>query len=344
MNKRAVISATLVISALAIGWGYKHKQVTAIMATEAAWVKVTKVEEATVPKEVRAIGTLTAHSVDIISEIAGHVDTVYFQDGAAVKQGDVLIKLDDSIYKAKNESAQAKLKLSELNFKRIDQLGKKGMISKQAIDQAESDLKERRAEAAETSAMLNKMVLKAPFNGVVGKSNVGIGDYVNTGQELVKLTDISHYRIEYNLPEKYIASIAPNQTVSITTASYPDKIFNGKVSFISPTINTDSRTLFVYADIPNDQKLLAAGMFVDVSHSLGSDEKILMIPERSLVPVLDGDQVYKVVDGKAYAVDAVTGRRQHGKVQISRGLAPNDTVITDGQMKLKNGMPVKIKS
>src|SRR3990167_8582267 len=142
--------------------------------------------------------------------------------------------------------------------------------------------------------------------------------------QLVRLTDNSHFRIEYNLPEKYISTIAPNQKVTVTTSSYPDKLFEGTVSYISPTINTDSRTLFVYADIPNDQKLLVAGMFVDVSHSLGVDQKVLVIPERSLVPVLDGDQVYKVVDGKAFAVDAVIGKRQNGKVQVSSGLAPND--------------------
>lgn len=344
MKRKVIVSAALIITIASLVGIYQHKEVATSMVNDAAWVTVTKVEEATIPKEVHAIGTLTARSVEITPELAGHIERINFQDGASVKRGDVLIELDDTIFKAKNESAQAKLKLTELNFKRTALLGKKGMISKQAIDQAESDMRERKAEAAETAAMLSKMQLTAPFDGVVGKSSVSIGDYVNIGQQLVKITDTSHFRIEYNLPEKYISSIAPNQTVTIKTASYPDRTFEGSVTFISPTINTDSRTLFVYADIPNDNKLLVAGMFVDVSQSLGSDEKVMVIPERSLVPVLDGDQVYRVVDGKAYAVDAVIGKRQNGKVQISSGLSPNDIIITDGQQKLKNGMPVKIKS
>jgi membrane fusion protein (multidrug efflux system) len=100
----------------------------------------------------------------------------------------------------------------------------------------------------------------------------------------------------------------------------------------------------MYADLINDNKLLAPGMFVDVSHSLGMDEKVLFVPERSLMPILDGQQVYKIVDGKAYAVTAIIGKRLNGNVQIINGLTHDDVVVTDGQMKLKSGMTVKIKT
>ena len=132
----------------------------------------------------------------------------------------------------------------------------------------------------------------APFDGVVGKSSISEGDFVNNGQKLVTLTDITHLRIEYSLAEKYLASLKLGQQVNITTASYPNRHFIGKVAFVSPTVDTDSRTISMYADILNDDKLLASGMFVDVSHSLGVDEQVLMVPERSLVPILDGQQVF----------------------------------------------------
>jgi membrane fusion protein (multidrug efflux system) len=256
----------------------------------------------------------------------------------------VLVQLDDEIYKAKHESAKARLAFSENNYKRSLLLGKKGMISKQAIDQADADYKERKADADESAVMLQKTKLIAPFDGMVGKSNISMGDYVTVGQKLVTLTDIKHLRIEYNLPEKYLSLVKTGQNVTIESATYPGQSFTGKLSFISPTINSDSRTISLYADINNDSNQLASGMFVNVSHSLGSDEKVLMIPERSLIPILDGQQVYKIVDGKAYAVTAIVGKRQGGNIQIEDGLSAGDMVVTDGQMRLKNGIAVKLKT
>ena len=160
----------------------------------------------------------------------------------------------------------------------------------------------------------------------------------------MKLTDTKNLRIEYNVPEKYLPLLKLGQTVQISAAAYPGKIFTGQLSFISPTINTDNRSISVYADIKNIDNLLAAGMFVEASQSLGSTEHALMIPARSLVPVLDGAKVYTVVDGKAFEVKVTLGQRTENFVQIVHGLTKKDIVITDGQMKVKTGMPVKIKS
>jgi membrane fusion protein (multidrug efflux system) len=342
--KKKLILSIFVVTIASSCLIYKRHHADSNTATEAVWVQATKVQESILPKEAHAIGTLVARSVEITPELSGHIEKVYFQDGASVKQGDVLVQLDDALYKAKNASALARLKYSENNYQRSLLLGKKGMISKQAIDQADADFKERKADADETSVMLQKTKLVAPFDGMVGKSNINMGDYVNVGQKLVMLTDIKHLRIEYNLPEKYLALVKSGQDVNITTATYPGKIFTGKLSFISPTINTDSRTISVYADITNDDKSLAAGMFVNVAHSLGSDEKVLMVPERSLIPILDGQQVYRVVEGKAYAVTAIVGKRLNGNIQVEQGLSAGDLVVTDGQMKLKNGMSVKVKT
>jgi len=191
--------------------------------------------------------------------------------------------------------------------------------------------------------MLMKMQLTAPFDGVVGKSKVNPGDYVTTGQSIVSLTDTKHLRIEYNISEKFLPALRSQQEVHITTSTYPGKTFIGKVSFISPTITAENRSVAIYADIPNDNNELAPGMFVNVMQSLGTDEKVMMVPARSLVPMLEGQQVYKVVDGKAYAVTVLTGKRSNEQIQVLQGLALGDQVITDGQLKVKNGAEVQVK-
>ena len=211
------------------------------------------------------------------------------------------------------------------------------------MDEVEADLKEKRADAEESEVMLNRMRLTAPFAGVVGKSKVNPGDYVTTGQPLATLTDVKHLRIEFSVPERYLSALKTGQAVKITTAAYPGREFIGKLAYIAPTINADNRSIALYADISNEEGTLKPGMFVDVMQSLGSLERALMVPERTLVPTLDGQQIYKVVSGKASVVTVLIGKRVGNDVQITQGLSVGDVVITDGQLKIKNGMPVKIK-
>ena len=343
MNKRSMIIAGILLIAAVMGY-YRLHHAKEAGDNQAVWVQAVKVKQVAMTQEAHAIGALTAQSVEITPEVSGHISNLLFKDGAAVKKGDGLIQLDDAIYKAKYSSSKAKLIYSDNNFNRMSLLGKKGVVSKQAIDQAVADLKEKQADVDESAVMLSKMKLVAPFDGVVGKSKVNPGDYVNVGQNLVTLTDTKHLRIEYNLPEKYLGMIKLGQTVTITSTAYPNKKFTGSVTFISPTINTDTRSIALYADIDNSQNQLASGMFVNIVQSLGVEDNALVIPARSLVPVLDGEQVFKIVDGKAYSVSVKHDNLTDTDAEIISGLTKDDVVVTDGQMKLKNGMPVKIKS
>ena len=344
MTKKKIYLFSFLILAAVSGGIMKYYSHATVPNPKAIWVQASKVKETPLPVEATAIGTLVARSVEITPEVAGHIEKIFFRDGTFVKQGAPLIQLDNAVYKAKYESAKAKLVYSENDYKRKVSLGKQGAIAQQAIDQADADLKEKKADARESEVMLNKMQLLAPFDGTVGKSNVNTGDYVNIGQKLVTLIDTKHLRIEYNVPEKYLPALKLGQVVKIISATYPKKVFSGTVSFISPTINTDNRSVSLYANVPNEANLLAAGMYVKVVHSLGTEEGALMIPARSLVPMLDAEQVYKVVDSKAYAVTVVVGKRLADDVQVTQGLSLGDVIITDGQLKVKNGVPVNVKS
>lgn len=342
--KKKTILTLIILTTFAIWSINKWHASSSTDMPNAVWVEASAVKEKNLPLETYIVGTLVARSVEITPEVAGHVDEIFFKDGAMVKQGDVLIQLDDAVFKAQHQSAKAQLKYSENDLKRKVFLGKQGAIAQQAIDQADADFKEKKALAKERKVMLNKMKLLAPFDGVVGKGKINLGDYVTVGQSLVTLTDTKHLRIEYTIPEKYFALVKIGQEVKVTSTAYPGKIFSGKVSFISPTINPDNRSISLYAEIGNEDNSLAPGMFVNATQLLGNEEKALMIPAKSLVPILDGEQVYKIVDGKAYSVSVLVGKRQQDEVQVIEGLAPGDKVITDGQLKIKNGMPVKIKT
>lgn len=341
MKKKLII--VLLIALVLTVWFVKHNYTKpGLPQLPEIVVKAASVKTEALPVEVQAIGTLEARSVDISPEVAGHVQEVLFKDGAYVKENDILLKLDDDIYQTKYELAKAKLRFGKENHQRHKVLGEKGILTKQALEESEASLQEKLADARESKMLLKKMRLRAPFSGRLGKSTVDKGDYVTVGQHVVSITDIKHLRVEYHLPELYFSNLKLDAPVVIKTSAYPGKVFHGKVRFISPLVSKENRSVLVYAEVPNEEGLLAPGMFVNVTHSLGVQKNTLLIKAKALVPVLDGEEVYRVVDGKAYAQPVAIGKRIQDEVEIKSGLSSQDTVITDGQLKIKNGMPVKI--
>lgn len=336
----AAILIALVISFIVI----KHHTPSQPVALNKIPVNVEQVKSGNIPIEAHVIGTLVAaKNVQITPEIAGHVAKMYFQDGGVlVKTGTPLVQLDDTAYRAKLGSDKANLTYSEVDYNRKVLLGKQGAISQQAIDQALADLKTKKAAVEESQVEVDKMLLVAPFDGVLGKFNISPGDYVTVGQKIVTLTDIMHLRVEYSVSEKYLSQLKPGQIVKITTSAYPQKVFTGNVKFISPTINNEDHTISLYADVANDQRLLTSGLFVDVTQALGTENNALIVSAASLVPTIDGQQVFKIINGKALAVSVGIGLRVANSVQIISGLAAGDNIVVAGQEKLKDGALVEI--
>jgi membrane fusion protein (multidrug efflux system) len=292
----------------------------------------------------KAVGSLVAaKNMQLTPEVPGQIATILVRDGSLVKAGAPLIQLDDVVNKAKATSAKAKLTYSEGNYHRMQLLIKKGAISQQAVDQALADLKEKKAIEQESRVLAEKMLIVAPFDGVLGKVKVSTGEHVEVGQPLVSLTDIQNLRVEFNVSEKYLAKLKIGQQVTLTTSAFPGKEFYGKVSYIAPTINTEDHTISIYADVPNQDRMLTAGLFVNVVHLMGEEANVLFIPAVSLVATIDGQQVYKIVDGKAVSVPVKIGHRTTDKVQIMQGLMLDDVVVISGQHKLKDGTSVKLK-
>jgi len=308
-------------------------------------VYVEQVKSGNIPVEAHVIGTLTAaKNVQITPEIAGHVAKIYFQNGGVfVKQGTPLVQLDDRASRAKLESDKANLTYSEVDYHRKVLLGKQGAISQQAIDAALADLKTKNATVQESQVEVDKMLLVAPFDGVLGKFNISPGDYVTVGQKIVTITDIVHLRVEYSVSEKYLSQLKPGQKVKITTSAYPQNEFTGTVAFISPTINDQDHTISLYADVTNDQRLLTAGLFVNITQQLGIETNALIVSADSLVPMIDGQQVYKVINDKVLAVPVIIGQRIQNSVQITSGVSVGDKIVVAGQQKLKDGALVEIR-
>lgn len=342
MRKKIIISVlVLLILSGTIYYFYPHKRLALPPHTD-VWVKTVTLKPENFPLEVKTIGTLIAPNIKITPEVAGHVEKILFRDGEEVEENKVLVQLDASLERVKAQSTKAQLDYAKANYDRMTALTKRGAVSKKDLDEALSNLREKQSSAEENNVLVDKMQLRAPFSGFVGRSKVNIGEYLTVGQEVVTLTDNKHLRVEYNLPEQYRPSLQIGQEVLVSTPTYPNETFHAKLAYISPSINVLNRSTMLYAKIDDNDSKLVSGMFVNIYQSLGNDSNSILVPARSLVMGVGGEEIFRVIEGKAVATKVTLGKRTDRKVQILQGLKIGDSIITDGQEKVKNGDAIKI--
>lgn len=306
-------------------------------------VKVASVRRETLREQVSAVGTLLANeSVIIRPELDGRVDEIHFSEGQSVAKGAKLVTMDYAETAAQVEAAEAEATLNRQRLERAQELQKKNFISEQALDEARENLNASRARLAERKARLDKLVIRAPFDGIVGVRQVSPGAYVNKGQDIARLEGIGTLKLDFRVPETYLRRIAEGQKVDVTVDAYPGERFEGTIYAIEPAVDEQTRTVLLRARIPNPGVRLKPGMFARVAVRLGERPDALTVPEQAIVPRGDGNYVFRVAGGKAQLTRVDLGLRQPGIVEVTAGLAEGDAVVTDGQLKLRDGAPVSV--
>ncbi len=312
-------------------------------------VEVAEVTVQPAKKTVFAVGTLeSSQSVIVRAEVSGRVAELNLPEGQVVKLGHVLVRLDASMERAQLQQARAALDLARANFKRADELMKRGSGTVRTLDEAVSQLKVEEATVALMAAQLEKLTVVAPFDGVLGLKHVSVGDYLGPGAEIINLEMIDPLRVEFRVPELFLPAVAVGNKVSLAIDAFPGREFTGEVYAIDPLIDKAGRAIVMRARIANPKGELKPGLFARVTLELTSNPSAIFVPEESLVPIGDTRFVFKVVDkevdGKTSKVVAFvpvkTGTRGHGQVEISVGLAPKDVVVTAGVLKIYEGAAV----
>lgn len=307
-------------------------------------VEVMTVGTRAVKDEINAVGNLRAEdSVMIKPEIAGRVARIAFTEGQRVARGAVLIELDAQVARAEAAQAKAQLDLARSQYQRTVELAERQFVSSSARDQAASNLQVAEAAHALAQARLDRYTLRAPFAGVVGLRNVSPGDFVKDGAELVRVDDAARVKLDFRLPERYSAQLRAGQAVEFAVDAMPGKTFSAKVLAIDPEVDANGRSLLVRALADNPQGALKSGMFARVRLQLAERGAAIVIPEEALVASATGQVVFRVIEGKAVRTPVVAGLRQDGRVEIERGLAAGETIVTAGQIRLqRDKLPVRV--
>lgn len=338
---RAVPALLSTLLLLLSGCGEPNSAAADTNAPRAVPVSMVAATQERLTDRLRAVGTLLAdESVVIRPEIAGRVARIHAGEGEAVAARALLISLDDAEQRARVAEIEATVELNRLSFERARDLAGSRMISPQDYDQARARLKASEATLQRERVLLAKTELRAPFAGVLGLRRISPGAYVQPGQDLVNLEAIDPLKLEFRVAERYGSMLAPGMAVQIAVDAAPGRAIEGRVYAVNPLLDEGSRAYTLRARVPNGDRALRPGMFARVEMALGERKEAVVVPEEAIVPFGDQLYVYRVADGKAQRVAVETGLRLPGRVEVSSGLAAGDTVVTAGQLKLRDGTPV----
>lgn len=356
--------AVLVVMAAAAGGGWAYWSYVMVPQQQASGsgpgrggppagfampIEAAPVTIATAQRQIQAIGTLRSNeSVVIRPETAGRVAAFNFEEGKRVARGQVLVQFDATVERAELAQAEAQAQLARTNYSRAVELERRGAGTQRALDEAQMQIRTSTAAIELRKARLEKFQLVAPFDGVVGLRKVSIGDFVNSGQEIVNLEQIDTLKVDFRVPELFLPALRTGQRVEISVDAQPGRSFAGELYAIDPAVDVAGRAVVIRARIANVDDALRPGLFARVTLTLAERPQALFVPEQAIVPQGDKHTLFKVVDngeGKpktAKATIVKLGERRPGEVEILDGVARGDMVVTAGVLKIRDGMPIQV--
>lgn len=292
--------------------------------------------------EIEALGTAQANeSVTISAKVTETVARVNFEDGDQVRGGAILVELTGRAEVAQLKEAQAAFEETEKQLQRLQDLVQQGTVTRSAVDTQIAARDQARARREAIRARLSDRVITAPFAGVLGFRQVSEGTLLTPGTAIATLDDVETIKLDFTVPERFLAVIGVDEEIRATTAAFPAIDFTGVVRSIDSRVDPITRSVVVRAHIANQERKLKPGMLLTVRLQ-GFKRETLTIDEIGLLQLGRQAFVYRVdADSKAQRADVQIGSRRDGRVEIISGLAAGDVIVTDGVVKLRPGMAIK---
>lgn len=335
-----ILVAILVVLIVYLQWPeakQKESKFERVVAVKMVPVVLTEFIES-----VEAVGTARANEqVIITSKYSDIVDAINFDDGQKVKKGAVLVKLNNQEELAKVNELTANLSESQAHLTRLTKLLSSNTTSKSLVEQQEAKTKAIEAQLVSANSKVNDLIIRAPFAGVLGFREVSKGAYLDAGDIITSLDDLSSVKVDFHLPERLLTHIHVGQQVTAFNSAYQGKEFIGEITAIDSRIDASTRSIKVRATINNKALKLRPGMLLNISVLL-QVENILQLPESSIIPIENIHYVFIVRENKAVRKAIKIGRRHPGVVEVISGLVAGEEVVVEGALKLRDGSAVSI--
>ena len=317
-------------------------------AQPAVPVIVSEVSVMAFEDRVEALGTLRANeSIQITASVTETVSALYFDDGARVEGGQLLVAMTSAEEQARLKEARAREREAATQFRRVQSLAKQGTASQALLDERSRERQTARAQLVAIESQLSDRLIKAPFPGVIGLRNISVGALVEPGDRIATLDDDSILKLDLAVPSVYLATLKPGLPVTATTPAYGDRAFDGELSSIDSRVDPVTRSVIARVLLPNEDRLLKPGLLMQVTLRK-NPRTALVIPEAALMPM--GREQYVFVaepsdsGHKASKRKVVIGSRRPGLVEVLSGLEKGERVVTHGTMRARPGQSITIKA
>ncbi|MCA3417469.1 MAG: efflux RND transporter periplasmic adaptor subunit [Roseomonas sp.] len=306
-------------------------------------VIVQPVRTGLVVDRVESVGTVRAReAVTITGKIVGIVTHIRFTEGQKVQAGETLVELDSGAVSAELDQARALLDDARNQLQRARGLQPGQTIAAQRLDTLEALSRQAEGRVRQAEAKLEELRVTAPFSGRVGLRQVSLGALIQPGTAITTLDDFSRVRVEFAVPEVFLARVRIGRQVSARSTAYGDRRFNGEVTIIDTRIDPATRSVRVISEFDNADEALRPGLFLNVEMVLEERPTALLVAEEAIDPVGDRAFVYVIRDGRARRQEVKLGLRLPGEVEIREGLAAGESVVVRGIQRLRPDAPVRI--
>ena len=303
-----------------------------------------QVQNAEFAVTVEALGTAKANeAISLTAQKSDVIQSISFEDGQRVKQGQLLLTLNNREEQARVNELEINLQEAKRQLTRITNLAKESVASEQILDEQQARVKALQAQLEVANAQLAELELRAPFDGVLGIRQVSVGALVGPGDEITTLDDLHQVKVDFNIAENHLPSVSVGQKVSSTSVAYPGQLFEGLISSIDSRVDPVTRAIQIRAIIDNPDYKLRPGMLLQINLEKQM-LNTLVVPEKALLPIEDKQFVYVVEGGKAVQKEVQVGRRKPGVAQIVAGLQPGEQVVVEGTLRLRDGASVSVLS
>ena len=335
----------LVIGLIAVGCKGETSAKAAVDGTMAPIaVSVESARAETIERRVEVTGTLAAWEEGTVSlEVDGRLTQVRADLGTIVRRGEVLARVADQEYVYKRVQSEAELGAATTDFKRIEELLAKDMTTRQQLDEARRRLDVARSTLDLAKKKVADTSLRAPFDGVVAKRLVNLGEYVRIGTPAFQVVRVTPLKLRTDVPERYISDVAVDDEVTVSGEAVPNGVLKGRVARIGPSVATDSRSFPIEAEIDNPGGSVKPGTFVTVSILTRTQSEAITVPE-SAVTLFAGNPRVFVADG-AVARERVieTAGKVLNRVIVAKGLKAGEQVVSTGIDLLSDGRSISVR-
>ena len=355
-RRRLIIVVSVVggLLALLVGFhlfvGYKINQAMASASAPPQTVTLMTAQSSDWQPQISAIGSVRAvRGVDVTTEVTGLVRSLEFRSGEDARRGQVLVRLNADADVATLHALEAAADLAATVYARDKLQFEAQAISQAQLDADAADLRNKRAQAAAQAALVEKKILRAPFDGRLGITTVNPGQYLNTGDKVVTLQQLDPVYADFRLPQEDLAQVRTGLEVRLSLDAFPGESFDGKITAVDPLIDSASRNFQAEATIANPAHKLLPGMFVRITVLSGNQQRYLTLPQTAITFNPYGSTVFlaqKDDKGKRTAQQTfvTTGPTRGDQVAVLSGIKEGDEVVTSGQLKLKNGTPLDVST